>query len=252
KLRRRARLDSIATLADGVAHEINNPVTGIANYAQLICDSAPADSELQEFAGEISRESARISSIVDRLYTFARRGPTAKGAVLRPENVLWRVVAGIRPAVARHRIALLLDIPGNLPSVRCSDKEMESVLVNLLGNSLDALNQRHPGGGPDKRLGLIARCVEREGDPWLRLTVEDHGTGIVPLVAERMYEPFFTTKRKNQAVGLGLSTCLSIVEGHQGELRMTTRPGEFTRFVVELPGIASAGGADEPVRDDGV
>lgn len=241
KSQQQARLAAIATLADGVAHEINNPISGIMNYAELICESAPEEGELHGLATEILRESERISAVVGNLLTFARRGPRAEAQRVRPEEVIWRVVSRIRPAVGSENVNLLVDVAGDLPSVGCPGRELELVLTALLTNGLDALNERYPARSPDKNLSLIAGRFERNGDPWVRIAVEDHGGGIAPEVAERIYEPFYTTKNRAKATGLGLSICLSVIEANAGALHMETEPGHFTRFLVEFPATGDAG-----------
>ena len=107
--------------------------------------------------------------------------------------------------------------------------------MNLLTNARDALNEKYPGFHDNKQLAISAGVFEKEGQPWIRTSVEDRGTGIPPHVRERVFDPFFTTKPRDKGTGLGLSISLGIVKDHGGELSIESIQGEYTRFHVDLP-----------------
>lgn len=234
RLRQQQRLESLGTLAGGVAHEINNPINGVMNYAQLLQERLPAGHPLQEFAREILREAGRVATIVRNLLTFARHDKQSHSpAHLR--DILEGTLSLIRSIIKRDQITLTVDVPDELPMLKCRSQQLQQVLMNLLTNGRDALNAKYPGYHDNKILSIHARPVDKAGQPWLRLTVEDHGTGIASAVRERMFEPFYTTKDRTQGTGLGLSISLGIVQEHHGELLVESEPGHYTRFHVDLP-----------------
>lgn len=234
KLRQQQKLESIGTLAGGVAHEINNPVNGIMNYAQLIQDRLPADSPLKEFTGEILHETQRVAEIVRNLLTFARDERQSHSPA-RIYDIVESTLSLIRTVIRHDQIGLVVDVPEDLPEVKCRSQQLQQVLMNLVTNARDALNQRYPSDDPDKVIRLTARLNEKEGRRWVRVTVEDHGTGITPEVRERMFDPFFTTKPRDRGTGLGLAISHGIVKEHRGELTVETEPGKLTRMHVDLP-----------------
>jgi PAS domain S-box-containing protein len=234
KLRQQQKLESIGTLAGGVAHEINNPVNGIMNYAQLIQDRLPAESPLKEFTGEILHETHRVAAIVRNLLTFARDEKQSHSPA-RICDIVESTLSLIRTVIRHDQIGLTVDVPEDLPEMKCRSQQLQQVLMNLVTNARDALNQRYPSEDPDKVIRLSARLMEKAGRRWIRVTVEDHGTGITPEVRERMFDPFFTTKPRDRGTGLGLAISHGIVKEHLGELTVETEPGKLTRMHVDLP-----------------
>lgn len=234
RLRQQQKLESIGTLASGVAHEINNPVTGIMNYAQLLQDRLPADSPLSEFTSEILHEAQRVATIVRNLLTFARNEKQTQDRAHIAE-IVEAVLSLVRSIVQHDQIQLTVDVPAELPSLRCRSQQLQQVIMNLVTNARDALNERYRGYHPDKLLAIQARLRANNGRSWIRLTVEDHGAGIPAAVRERIFDPFFTTKGRNQGTGLGLSISHGIVKEHGGEWSIESEQDSHTRMHVDLP-----------------
>ena len=241
QLRQSQRLESIGTLAGGVAHEINNPIMGIMNYAQLIMERlATEDESTREFAEEIIHEGERVATIVRSLLQFARnerRGQSPACMCDIAEGTLSLV-----RAVLRHdQVTLETDVPERLPKIRCHSQQIQQVVMNLITNARDALNEKYPGHDENKKMSISAREIDMSsaGDAnrarAIRLTVEDHGAGIPENVRERLFDPFFTTKPRDKGTGLGLSISHGIVKDHGGELTVESEAGEWTRFHVDLP-----------------
>ncbi len=234
QMRQQQKLESIGTLAGGVAHEINNPINGIMNYAQLIQDRLPVGSPLAGYTSEILHETQRVAAVVSNLLTFARDEKQSHSPA-RPADIVEGVISLIRTVIRRDQINLTVNVPQDLPELKCRSQQIQQVLMNLMTNARDALNERYPGHDPDKVLDLSAGLFEKEGRRWIRVTVEDHGAGIAPEVRERMFDPFFTTKGRTRGTGLGLAISHGIVKEHQGELTVETDPGRFTRLHLDLP-----------------
>ncbi len=233
RLRQQQKLEEIGTLAGGVAHEINNPINGIMNYAQLISDRLDPESPLREFAVGIGREAERVAKIVRNLLAFARQEKESHSLASIAE-IVSNTLSLIRTIIRGDQITLEVDVPSGLPNIKCRSQQIQQVLMNLLTNARDALNQRYPEHDPDKIMMVTVRPFEKEGRPWIRVMVEDHGVGIPDEIRGRLFDPFFTTKDRTQGTGLGLSISHGIVQEHRGELCVESEPGEYTRFLLEL------------------
>jgi PAS domain S-box-containing protein len=228
------KLESIGTLAGGVAHEVNNPIHGIINFAQILLDREGAHPLVAELAGEVKKEAGRVSEIVRSLLQFARSETT----ILKPVRLhdLLNDVAMLTGALMRHdQIRVEMEIPDGLPEVTCHAQQIQQVIMNLLTNARDALNERYEGFDPDKRITLKTECFSCGDAEWVRISVRDEGPGIPAAIRDRIMDPFFTTKARDKGTGLGLSISHGIVKEHGGMLWVESREGAYTVFHVELP-----------------
>lgn len=234
-LRQHQKLESVGTLAGGVAHEINNPLTGIMNYAQLIYDRIdPAEERLREFSAGIIEETERVAEIVRNLLTFSRQDQQSHSPA-RMADIVNGTLTLIRTIIKRDQITLVVDVPDDLPTIKCRSQQIQQVLMNLLTNARDALNERYHEYDPDKIISVKVNLFEKDDRRWLRTTVEDHGLGIPTEIRERIFDPFFTTKDRATGTGLGLSISIGIVRDHHGELTFESVEYQPTRFYLDLP-----------------
>lgn len=234
------KLEAIGILAGGVAHEINNPINGILNYAQLILDDIGVDNPSSEFAVEIGNEARRVASIVTNLLSFAR--PARKeGALELMSDLVGSTLTLTRSVFMRDQIILEVEIPEDLPRVKCRGQQIQQVLMNLLTNARDALNDKYEGYNENKIIRITSKVISQAGKKWLRTTVEDRGTGIPEELWEHLFDPFFTSKRPDRGTGLGLSISHTIVKDHDGEISVESEVGEWTRFHVDLPVMLCSG-----------
>jgi len=233
QLRQTQRLESIGTLASGVAHEINNPLTGMINYAELISRRVE-DDRLRDFADAIMSEGARVAKIVRNLLSFSRQERESHSPA-RLVDVFGAARALVDQLFAKDHIRFEADVPEDLPRLKCRSQQIQQVILNLLTNARDALNERYPGDHPDKLLRATARAIEEGGKGWLRQVIEDHGAGIAPEHIGRIFDPFFTTKPRDRGTGLGLSVSFGIVREHGGRLSAESDQGSVTRFTLDLP-----------------
>lgn len=239
QLREKHRLESIGTLASGIAHEINNPISGIINYAQLIAENTDADMQLREYSGEIMREGLRIAETVKNLMSFSQCNKQAYAPTLVQE-IVEETISLTEPVLRHDQISLSLRVTEGLPPINCCAQQIRQVLMNLITNARDALNARYSGFDENKKLSVTAEQTEREGIPWVQLVVEDTGVGISENLLPRIFDPFLTTSTHSGHSGLGLSICLGIVREHHGDIRFETQAGEYTHAIVELPAEESA------------
>jgi CheY-like chemotaxis protein len=238
---RRLDLASLADFAAGVAHEINNPLAIIIEAAGWVEDlledelrASPSIEETRRALRQISTQAARCKDITHNLLSFARRVP-GRIEEVRLNDLVREVAASFEKRAASRRVAIELQLEVGLPARRLAPTQIQQVLVNLLGNALDALE---PSGG---RIRLATRQVE--GD--LLVEVADDGCGIPEPILPRIFEPFFTTKPVGKGTGLGLSICYGIIENLGGSICVDSKVGAGTTFRVRLP-ERPASGSDRP------
>lgn len=244
------RLDSLGTLAAGVAHEINNPIHGIMNYALLLKRESSPDTQAAQFADEIALESKRIAEIVQRLLRFARPDEVTQSTVTfaaRISDILDGATLLIRHSLVEHDITLDIHVPEGLPEVTCQAGQLQQVIMNLVANARDAIVSRCPAREDERRIRVEAFHELRDGESWWGVEVADTGDGFEPREAERMFDPFFTTKGTS-GTGLGLSVSHGIVHAHGGSIRCSSEPGRGARFAFTIPCWSSA--IPAPEHDD--
>jgi two-component system NtrC family sensor kinase len=234
KLVQTERLATLGQLAASVAHEINNPVSGVLNLSMLLerlmaSGNYPPgrEAEFRKYLGLISTETARVGRIVSDLLAFSRRSkPQRAPADL---NKLVRSTIGL----TEHKLKLisaevLLDLQEDLPLVECDSSQMQQVILNLVLNGAQAMQPR--GGG---KLTIRTRLIPHEES--VELSVEDNGEGIAPENLSKIFDPFFTTKAEGKGVGLGLAVLYGIVKAHEGEVEVVSQRNQGTTFTVTLP-----------------
>ena len=242
QLRRSQRLEAIGRLAGGVAHEFNNALAVILNYARFLAEAVPPDSALAKDIEEIRTAGERASDLTRHLLVFSRKD-VAKPRPLDPNKVVERIDRLLRRTIGEH-IDLRIDLGQPMAHVMADPSQMDTLLFNLALNSREAM----PGGGALKietRVVAISEGVGRAAaivpGHYVRLVVRDSGCGMTPDVAARAFEPFFTTRERGKANGLGLSTVYGIVSQAGGHVRLDSTPGAGTTVTVLLPVTSQAG-----------
>lgn len=243
---RAAHLASLGELAAGVAHEINNPINGIINYARILRNQIDAESGERDIAGRILKEGRRIADIVRGLLSFARDGEKDKKPVHLGE-ILSDSIGLTGSQLKKEGIALDIAIPSDFPEIIANPKQIQQVFMNVLINARYALNQKYAGPHENKRLEILGEATSIERSPFVRITFHDHGTGIPANIIDKVKDPFFSTKPSGQGTGLGLSISHGIVSDHGGKLTIESTEGEFTKVAIDLP--AMEGGHGEDPRD---
>jgi two-component system NtrC family sensor kinase len=221
---------SIGRLAAGVAHEINNPLTGVLTYTHMLLRRTDIGDEIRSDLQTIAESTERVRKIVKGLLDFSRQTKLDK----EPTEVNRLVQSAIslmeNQALVRG-IGIKFDPGENLPVLILDRSQLQSVLLNMIINALDATEP----GGSINIYTAIALSASDTGQKGVEITIADTGCGIPPKDLDKLFDPFFTTKEVGQGTGLGLSVSYGIVQRHGGTIRVQSEVGKGTRFFIWLP-----------------
>ena len=231
---RAEQLAALGELAAGVAHEINNPINGIINYAQILVNKSEPGDRVHDIATRLIKEGDRIARIVEGLLSFARRRHEDK-AVISIDEILSDSMALTAAQLRKDNIAVKTDLPDNPLHVLAQSHEIEQVFVNIISNARHALNEKYPVPHESKILEIIVRQTTSKGHPLVRICFKDYGCGIPTAVIDKVTNPFFSTKTEGKRTGLGLSISHGIVEDHGGRLSLESEEGQYTKVMIDLP-----------------
>jgi two-component system NtrC family sensor kinase len=233
------KMVSVGQLVSGVAHELNNPLTGISGFAQLLL-ARDLDESTQRDVETIYTEAERASKIVQNLLSFARRKRAEKE--LANLNVLLERVLELRSYELRVKnIELELDLDPKLPETMVDANQIQQVFFNVIINAEQAMLAASD-------LGTLTVRSRRENDV-LRLSFQDDGPGMKPETLRRIFDPFFTTKETGEGTGLGLTISYGIIDDHGGRIWAESEPGRGTTFIIELPIVQGAGRPASPEEE---
>jgi PAS domain S-box-containing protein len=230
------KLAAIGELVSGVAHELNNPLTSIVLYSQLITQEN-LDPAAKTSLGRITSEALRAGKIVRDLLDFSRQRPVLR-EFIQVNDVVKNSVEFLAYELKSHNITWKMDLAHNLPMIMADPHQLTQVCINLVQNAWQAQSAAH-GGGTLKIWSATstARSADSptEENRTVRIGFHDDGPGIPDDVLGRIFDPFFTTKPEGTGTGLGLSICHGIITEHGGQIWAESAPGEGTTFIIELP-----------------
>lgn len=215
-----AKLVAIGELASNVAHEINNPLTSILGYAELIKEEKDVTNILHDIE-VIEKESLRARDIVHQLLEFSRKKPLEVKAI-DLNRLLDNILELVSLQLKSPRLRLVKDF-GEIPIINGDENQLKQVFLNLLNNAIYSMEGE----------GTLGLRTYLSGD-FVNIEVSDTGKGIPREILDRIFEPFFTTK-KEKGTGLGLSISFKIVQSHNGRIEVETEPSKGSRFTVKLP-----------------
>ena len=231
------KLSAVGQLVSGVAHELNNPLSVVIGYGQLLLSRGVPDDARRPIEAIVA-QGARMAKIIQSLLLFSRqRKPERRPVDLR--NVVRQILTLRGTQLAVSGIRVETDFAADVPRAEGDAHLLQQVVLNLILNAEQAILGSGVGG---RRTGdhiRITTSARQMGDAtWVITQVADNGPGIVPAVLPRVFEPFFTTKKVGDGAGLGLSVSYGIVEQHGGRLSVESEPGR-TVFTLELPAATS-------------
>jgi signal transduction histidine kinase/ActR/RegA family two-component response regulator len=223
------KMTALGELVAGVAHEINNPLSTVMGYSQLLMrKEIPQD--VRSRLDLIHSEAERMARIVKNLLAFARKQPPEKH-LLGLNGVIEKTLDLKAYHFRVSQIRVVRDLAPDLPMTLLDFHQVQQVFLNLLNNAEQAMVEARKGG----TIRLITR---QEGDR-IEARISDDGPGIPADVLPRVFEPFFTTKQEGKGTGLGLSLCYGVIHEHGGTIRAESAPGEGASFVLDFPILAA-------------
>jgi two-component system NtrC family sensor kinase len=229
------KLASVGLLAAGIAHELNNPLTGVLTFATLVRKQMPAGSPEAEDLDLVIQETKRCAAIIRRLLDFAREKAPEKSYV-DLNSLVEETTELIRQSLQGAGIELTLDLDPALPPVWVDEDLIKQVIMNLLVNAQHAIGSNgrirvHSG----LREGHVRAGTAGPPASMAEITVRDTGCGIPEENLQKIFDPFFTTKGVGKGTGLGLSVSHGTIEAHGGSIEVDSTPGEGSEFRVYLP-----------------
>jgi PAS domain S-box-containing protein len=244
------KLAAIGQLAAGIAHELNNPLTSVVLYSQLI-QQEKLDGAVQSNLDKVVTEALRAGKIVRGLLDFARQRPIHREAV-QVNEVLHKSLGLVSYEISAGGVKVDLDLSPWLPAITADLYQLTQVFINLIQNSIQAMHS-----GSSRKVLTIATEVgpskyplhAGDGRSMLRISFKDTGPGIPEEILTRIFDPFFTTKPEGSGTGLGLSICHGIVSEHDGAIWAESAVGQGTTFIVELP-VTAAEEEKHPRKED--
>jgi two-component system NtrC family sensor kinase len=225
KLVHTEKMAAVGQLVSGVAHEVNNPLTAIMGFSDLLMENPEVPGSARKDLQVILEEAQRTKEIVQNLLSFARQRPPQR-QLLQINDILRKTIALRAYDFSNHGVQIVEDFDEHLPELIGDSHQLQQVFLNILNNAYDAVR----GAG---RAGMIEIETIQDGG-WLEVLFRDNGEGIKN--PERIFDPFFTTKEVGQGTGLGLSICYGIVREHEGEILCANNQGSAgATFSVRLP-----------------
>jgi two-component system NtrC family sensor kinase len=229
---RSEKLASLGKLAATIAHEINNPLSAVLTYIRLMMKLIAKGRFSVERLGDISRylstmesETSRCGEIVKNLLAFSRQSKTAI-ETHNIKEIIERSLALIAHELELQEIKIVKEMEPNLPNVQCDSRQIQQVLLNLVGNASEAMAKQ----------GTLTVTVKRsEKNGYLDVVISDTGCGISKENLTNIFEPFFTTKQEGKGVGLGLSIAYGIIARHNGSIEVKSELKKGSSFKVILP-----------------
>ncbi len=231
---RTRHLASIGELAAGVAHEINNPINNIMNYAQILIDEFKDEGRDDSVTRRIIKDGDRIATIVRSLLSFARIRKEEKNLIFL-HDIFSDTMSLTSAQLRKDGIHLHVDIPDKVIRIPVHPQQIQQVFLNIISNARFSLNQKFPATHDDKMLSITCEEITINDNPYVRIVFRDLGMGIPERIIDKVINPFFSTKPNNVGTGLGLSISHGIISEHKGKLSIDSQEGEFTRIMVVLP-----------------
>jgi len=220
-----SRLASVGEMAAGIAHEINNPLTGVIGFSELLAQEELPEN-IMEHVKYILEGSNRVKEIVKRLLTFARQSQPAK-TYLNIHELIDNTLELRGYVLKTSNIEIVKDYESGLPLVNVDPGQMQQVFINLIVNAEHAIKHAHNGG-------TLTISTRSEGEA-ISVCFADNGTGMSQGTLSRLFQPFFTTKEPGQGTGLGLALSRSIMLDHHGSIEVESEEGKGTVFTIKLP-----------------
>jgi signal transduction histidine kinase len=230
QLIQREKLSAIGEFVAGVTHELNNPLTGLIGFAELLQQTSP-DERHQRYVTRIVSSAQRCHKIVQNLLSFARQHPPERKLV-QMNDLIESALDILRYEMRTSNIEVITELDPNLPKTMADPHQMQQVFVNLINNARQAMEESKGRGVLSIRSAVKTDC--------LHLEFKDDGPGISEEGMKKIFQPFFTTKPVGKGTGLGLSLSYGLIREHGGNISVESKPGLGATFTIDLPITASS------------
>ena len=237
------KMESLGQLSASIAHDLNNQLTPVRGYLDMILGGVKPDDPNHSLLMEVNQAAIRSVEIVQRLLNFSKPS-TLKKTTIKPERLIEEVKK-MMPQILPSTIETSVSVENNLWGVLGNETDLQTVIVNLVANARDAM----PNGGAltlraeNAQVGGVTVSHGLLPVPHVVISIVDSGTGMTPEVMQKVFEPFFSTKGRAKGAGLGLSMAFQIVKAHEGWIDISTELGKGSAFQIYLPAIV-----DESVK----
>jgi two-component system, NtrC family, sensor kinase len=248
KMLQTEKMAALGQLVSGIAHELNNPLTAIMGYAQLMLGHGLEPAQLSD-AKKVYHEAERARRIVKNLLYFARENKPERTRVDLNE-IVERTLALRSYELKIENIAVECELAPGLPHTMADPYQLQQVILNLLVNAEQALLEERGQGRVCIRTSHVVHGVGHRSRDRIVMEVSDDGPGISAEISSRVFDPFFTTKPPGVGTGLGLSMVYGIVHQHGGDVAFENQPGGGARFIVDLPVVVAPAKEDEPAPSE--
>jgi len=228
------KLVSLGQLVGGAAHELNNPLTAMLGYSELLA-TTNLSPEQRTLADKVAQQAKRIRILVASLLSFAKQVPSTKSAV-DVNTVLQTALKLCQPQMHTANVQYATEMADTLPHVRGDSNQLLQVFSHIINNAAHAMSERG---------GTLVATTEANGS-LVSVQFSDNGPGMKE--PDRVFDPFYTTRPVGQGTGLGLSACYGIIQEHGGKIMCRNRPEGGAIFLIELPAVENAKPSEEPAR----
>ena len=228
---RMAQLASIGELSASIAHEINNPMSGVINYSQILLNQQDLTEKQRDLITRVQNEGIRVAGIVHNLLNYARDSNGNKN-FHNVADIVTEALALLNTKFKHENVELKFDWADAFPKIKCNAQQIEQVLINIFRNAYQALAENSSDHRIIKTSGSI---VLLDGRDHLQLVIANNGPHIPVSILEKIKKPFFTTKPPEVGTGLGLSVTATILKEHKGQFEIRSRPGAFTEMILTFP-----------------
>jgi signal transduction histidine kinase len=241
---RSEKMAGVGQLAAGIAHEVGNPLSAIAGYAELLADSDLTEQERRDLGERIVSQTTRIQGIIRDLLDYSRQEEREPLAAVDLEHCIDEALDLVDPQPRLRGIQIDADTAPSTPKVRGNADQIVQTIVNLILNAADAIRSQHEAPDNADALGKIEIAARPAADGGALLEIHDDGPGIPPSKLDKVFEPFFTTKEPGEGTGLGLAIVERIMRRFDGDVEVESQFGEGTTFRLTFAPAQESGAED--------
>ncbi len=241
RLQQAEKMDSIGKMARGIAHDLNNILSPIIGYSDLLIELVPNEGNIYKYVNNISKAAGRAKDLVKQIHTFGQP-ETQKKEPIQVENIIKEVLNFIS-GLAPDNIKIEHTVKAGISRINADAIHIHQILMNLCTNAIHAMEES--GGELTVKLSeheytdeiLNSKLLNLKPGKYIDICIKDTGSGIPQEIISKIFDPYFTTKDKGKGKGIGLATVHSIVKNNEGDITVKSKPGSGTIFHVYLPSL---------------